>query len=368
MSQKKKSFVHIMYKNQTYNNEFIKLINEENILDKNEHLFVIVYNTPIACLQNYDNVIYKIKFNLRDLYQYSKKTHYIILHSFSFSIMETLLMKNSITKKLVWFVWGHDLYKRYSNKFENKGFMRHLYPLYIGIKKIVWNFIDKKLQKLKAILVCFNADEDEAKQRFGNDKVHLVIYPSGYYYNDINPVQQNKQNSTVIMIGHSSFRFLQHKKYLDKLHKYVNEDIKILLPLAYGDVQYAKDTVAYALNLFPHDKLIVLREKISWNNYIELLNTVDIAIFDYNQSSALGNIFILLALGKKLYLSDKGAIAKGLSKSNIYFCNCEDIGNISFDELRKFNILSNTGKEYAKITLGKDNIVHNIKSFFDNLK
>lgn len=83
---------------------------------------------------------------------------------------------------------------------------------------------------------------------------------------------------------------------------YKNEDIKIVLPLSYGDISYAETIETYARTLYG-DKVLILRENLGFLDYVKLIKTIDIAIFDYKHQSALGNIMLLLLWGKKfIYL------------------------------------------------------------------
>ncbi len=46
-------------------------------------------------------------------------------------------------------------------------------------------------------------------------------------------------------------------------------------------------------------------ELMEYNDYLSFLNSVDIAIFNHNRQQAVGNIILLLSMGKTIYLSEE---------------------------------------------------------------
>ncbi len=92
-----------------------------------------------------------------------------------------------------------------------------------------------------------------------------------------------------------------HIEVLEKLKIYKNEDIKIFVPLSYGDNNYAKEVILKGKNIFG-DKFISITELMPLEKYLEFLSQIDIAIFNSNIQIAMGNIITLLGLGKKVYM------------------------------------------------------------------
>jgi hypothetical protein len=88
---------------------------------------------------------------------------------------------------------------------------------------------------------------------------------------------------------------------LDKLETYKQEDIKIYAPLSYGNPDHAKRVIQEGKKRFG-DKFIPLTEMIPFQEYIEFLGLIDIAIFNHKRQQAMGNTITLLGLGKKVYM------------------------------------------------------------------
>ncbi len=357
-----------------FNIELIKLINSN--FNNSEHLFILSNHENYNMVREYKNCIYdKDIISLNKLNYYSDKSDYIILHSNPYNNFKLIFIKKNIARKIVWCIWGSDLYQKYEfniNQDKNilYNIMKYFYIKFI--KKILNNIADRKIKLFQAIVIGYNKDKIEINKRFGiNIKVMNALYGSGYYKEDVDKVtsQSNtKKDELRVMIGHSAFDFLKHKKYIDKLSVYKDKNIKIILFLSYGDKAYADSIEKYAKNIFK-DKVEVYRDFMPSNKYIQILSTIDIAIFDFEHQAAFGNMILLLYLGVKLYLSTKGIMALGLKKEKIKINNCEDIGKISFEDLcksNKDNILNS--KKYSEKLLNKEKLIKQWRNVFKYLK
>src|SRR5690606_20852450 len=75
----------------------------------------------------------------------------------------------------------------------------------------------------------------------------------------------------------------------------------IICPLSYGSDYTANHVEQLGIKLFAN-KFIALRKFIPFEDYNQLLNTVDIAVFNHMRQQAVGNVTSMLAKGKKVYL------------------------------------------------------------------
>lgn len=370
------SHIHFMWGRSLFNTELIKFINQE--MDSSGHLFVIFNVSNLNELVQDQNVVCERDEGLKTLYKYSAIGENIILHSLPYSAWEVMCMKKHVSEKIIWCVWGHDLYRCYSPIILSKCFCKRVYqrlkqwlrPMHSKIMDILWRFADKKITNFKSIVLCFKGDRNEAIKRFGNKiKIFYSAYTAGYFTHDIDSIEDedNRKEEIKILIGHSSFEFLQHTKYLDRLQMYKNENIKIILPLSYGNTPYGDEIEAYAKQLFG-DKLCVIRETMDWMSYTALIKQVDIGIFDYEHQSALGNITLLLYFGKKVYLSPTGILMKGYKEENIETYDCHEVGNIPFDMFCRHIYSQEKGIQYARGLFDKQELMKKWNSIFEYTK
>ncbi|CAK7001058.1 MAG: TDP-N-acetylfucosamine:lipid II N-acetylfucosaminyltransferase [Parabacteroides distasonis] len=339
-----------------------------------DHLFVLITKTDIPELFEYENVLFKKDLSIEMLSYYVKEGYSVIFHSFPFSSIACLFLDRQMLNHVTWWVWGHDLYrKNHVKSGDLKGNKKLVYFLKLGMNvvysplmSILWSVaLKRKLSHLRAIVVNCGADEDFLRQKMGDSiKIFRSAYSVGYFNEDFERLPSQVSDSIIrVMIGHSAFEFLRHKVYLDKLSAYKNENLRIILPLSYGNMQYARSVADYAKDKFG-DKVTVLSEGMDFISYAKLLKSIDVAIFDYEHQSALGNIYLLFLFGKKVYLSPTGVLYKSFLKEGIAVYDCKEIGEVSF---KNFCIPSKSvanGVEYARKTFDSQEIEKSYREIF----
>lgn len=341
--------------------EFVKFFNLELALPG--HLFVLYNTQKVECLSFFDNIRYETKFSVLSLRLYAKQTQYIVLHGLTLSPFELMGLEEYYLQKTIWCVWGNDLYHKkpvftltHSFYLDCIQMLKRPFSLgYFIFTKFLWKVADQKVRKMNTIVPMFGPDGERIKRRFG-DETRLIYaqYPIGYYLEDLKKVKPLRKDGEIwIMIGHSGYPFLKHQKYLDLLYRYRDENIKIILPLSYGDRSYIERIAAYATSLFG-DKIFVLKDNIEWLDYASLMKTIDIAILDYEHQSALGNIALLLLGGAKLYLAKSGVINQGLMKDGVETFDCGDVGVIPFEAFCVKNKLQEQGMSYVRNSFDKE--------------
>lgn len=166
--------------------------------------------------------------------------------------------------------------------------------------------------------------------------------------------EKESKGTYKIMIGHSAHAYLQHKKIMKALYKFRDENILISLILSYGNMEYAKTVEDYALKMFP-GKVEIIKNYMSPEEYFRYLKTVDIGIFDYTQQAALGNIWMLLYLEKKLYLNEKGILKLATRLEAVETYNVNEIENMNFEEFTKTPYNKHNSKSVGGFYIDENN-------------
>ena len=154
-------------------------------------------------------------------------------------------------------------------------------------------------------------------------------------------MKQKQKNSSIdkfrILLGNSATETNQHKEALDMLSRFKNREIEIICPLSYGDTTYASNIISYGVQIFGN-KFIPITKYMSTNEYCELLNSVDIAVFNHNRQQGTGNIEILAYLGKKIFLrSDTTTWNHYVERDHCNFFDTKNILYMSFNEFVDIN-------------------------------
>lgn len=231
------------------------------------------------------------------------------------------LFKISIAKKSIWMEWGADVYEYQSKHF----ILNSLYKRFVN--------------NLKAIISIFPGDINYIRKHFEySGKIYDACYPPSF--DDLRfPSLKNvdtKKSEVIVMVGHSANKSLNHIKCIDILSKFKNENIKVFLPINYGDMKYAERVISHAKEAFPQEKLIILDSFVKPDAYNSLLNNVDVCVFDTFRQLGLGNIYYLMACNKSIYLNADGIMYDYFKNIGLSVKRVLDIDKINCVEKLKF--------------------------------
>ena len=99
------------------------------------------------------------------------------------------------------------------------------------------------------------------------------------------------------------------------------------------------------------DKFRPLDDFLPPQEYQKILNSVDVAIFNHDRQQALGNILILLHLGKKVFVKNDITTWNFLKKKGLTVYNTYDIDKSNFEE---FIFLDESTKEKNREMVEKE--------------
>lgn len=294
---------------------------------------------------------------------------YIVMHSYlTYRVLKLFFYLNrKFLNKVVWIEWGADLYQ-----WRKVGG---------GLLGKITNAFEKKLRTAcDSVVAIFPPDIDFYKQEF--PKTNVNIYYAPYIVGDTLPKEFSsyceasrlsetllKKESIYIQIGHHSTPQLNHIAVLDALKKFSNEDIKLLLPLNYGNQDYANEVQAYAERAFP-EKVICLREMLSEEEYFRLIERVDIAIFNTQRQIALGNINRMIFRNVKLYMPADSVMYKYFSSEGVPIQAFDAIINMSFEKFISKQEVKNRElfENFIKGISNMDIKVNYWKDIYDDLR
>ncbi len=213
----------------------------------------------------------------------------IILHGLfvQWHLMLLFLMPWNL-KKCYWVIWGGDLYTYKLSK-RTVGWWRN---------ELFRSFV---IGRIGHYITQIEGDFRLAQKWYGakGEWHECFMYTSNLYQE---PSKQALPHEGInILLGNSADQSNNHIEILNKLKCHAGDNIKIYCPLSYGDQSYAQEVADYGETLFG-GQFIALRDFMSLDKYTNLLNIIDIAIFNHKRQQGMGNITTLLGMGKKVYL------------------------------------------------------------------
>lgn len=296
-----------------------------------------------------------------DLKQYRR----IFFHFLSNEMCDFILKNRALSAKFYWAFWGADLYtpftlfkKEIYDELSIDYFNKHDSFVSTGnkyldaLKKLKRKFssdnsyrnqLDKRKMAIKRIdyFLHYNSADYELLQRLFDTKAqHLPFFYYDYDYSKLNEINDegrnaiqskfNFGNSTVIQLGHSASLSNNHFSLFEQITYLKNQNFSFICPLSYGDKNYATAVIKKGKEIFG-EKFIPLTEYLRKEDYAALLNRIDISFMNHIRTEAAGNTFMMLAMGKKVFLNSKSNLYKFLLNEDVkVFSLNDDLPNIEY--------------------------------------
>ncbi|MDY3113629.1 MAG: TDP-N-acetylfucosamine:lipid II N-acetylfucosaminyltransferase [Helicobacter sp.] len=335
------NFLHIL-SSSLHSVKFVEFMQE--YFDLNNHKFI--YVRPDICkygLSKFSFIKHLKEENKQELLELMCQADKIILHGlWRYEVINTLYENAKLLQKCCWILWGGDfcLGKNHYSK-------EH-------------NFVMENMGEFVQI-----AGDYAYIVKEYNIKGSVITFSSFYTANIFNSNLSiaNNVNNTKILLGNSADPLNNHLEILEALKSYKQENIEIICPLSYGaNDEYIKKIKFHAKNIFK-DKFKPLLELIPYKEYLEILKSIDIAIFAHKNQQAYGNIIQLLGMGKKVYMRKTTSFLELIQNGAILF----DFDNgISLEKLDKNKAKENFEKISSIYSL--ENTLHDHRRLYKLFK
>jgi len=318
--------------------------------------------------------------------QMAPKYDYILLHGLS-QINCSLFLAAENKDKYVGILWGAEFYHR-------KGY--NPYPLYGPDTMRLDGKFDKKslgetIKNYIKRLVLPHEKKDEktiiaAAQQFRYIVTSLeeefeMVKKSGFLRKDCVPVyftyyplefiingNDNKVNNTNILIGNSASLNNNHIEAMDALAKVNLGDRKVIVPLSYGNADYAAYIHEEGNRRFK-DNFIGLKDFLPLAEYNKIMQSCGIVIMNHYRQQAFGNILACLWMGGKVYLSEKNVLLEYFRRLGVIIFSFENDfrpeNEMVLTNLDEESILNN--RTILKKEIGQDKLISHLKEQFENL-
>lgn len=281
--------------------------------------FVIIDRTKPEYNSYNDTLIVDTFWKLFKLYFKINRSERVIIHNYSLLkqwILNLLFIYK--VKLFSWDLWGADLY---FYRLKNKSIRFKIFDI---LRKV-------SIRRFNAIVVPAKGDYDLAvKNYLAKGRCFCVQYPnyglSSYIYNS------SVQGDISILLGNSADKSNNHEEALEILSRFSNYNIRILTPLSYGgDEEYVNRIIRKGSILF-REKFVPIIHSLPYNEYINLINSVSIMVCNHDRQQALGNIWVLLSKGAKVYIRSNVSTYRQMIDYGISVYKTDAIENISFEE------------------------------------
>lgn len=217
----------------------------------------------------------------------------VMLHGlFNIRIVLVLALCPWVLPKCYWIIWGGDLYQ--FRKANNSWLSR--------TREALRRFV---IRRIGHLVTYIEGDVELARQWYGAKGVYheCIMYLSNVFDQKMiaEPATVSDSDDWKILLGNSADPSNNHMETLERLLPFKDQNIKIYAPLSYGDQNHAKTVVSQGKAWFG-DKFIPMTDFMPFEQYLEFLNSIDVAIFNHKRQQAMGNTITLLGMGKTVFM------------------------------------------------------------------
>lgn len=250
-------------------------INDHYFMVRGKEKYGLTFKKPYS-----KNIVYRGKSFFKTLTAVNKAEKIIIHGLWSRHTARLLLLQPWVLKKCYWIMWGGDFYAPEKQ-----------------------NWIKKQVIKRIGHCVTFlKGDYELAQKWYGATGKYeeCLAYSSNVFQPLDLPIKS--ESTLFIQIGNSAKATNNHLEIFEKLRPFKEHDIRLIVPLSYaGDARYISKVIEEGTKIFG-GKFEPLTEFMPYEDYLNLLSKIDIAIFNYKRQQGMSNLIALLGLGKKVYI------------------------------------------------------------------
>ena len=290
----------------------------------------------------------------------------LVLHSLTLS--SSILLNIPKRIKVVWLSWGWDIYVDISQKMVSSlpiklslykpKTRKILYSNFNSIIQIlvesIYFFYRRKImygKMIQRIDYCSTVLPYEEKLLLKNKNYRAKYFHFRYGTSKgeiLNPFDlSSKFKGTNILLGNSASPENNHLDIIQLLQRLNINNRKIIVPLSYGDKTYRKIVVSSMKSL----EFIPLLDFLPIEEYMNIVTSCSHVVMGHVRQQAIGNVFMALTRGCKLFLYKDSVTYLYLKSCGYYIYTIEDDLNI---------------KELSE-DLSDDQIIHNRKLAEDRL-
>ena len=337
-------FIHIMF-NDKFNKPFVDFLNRN--FDAKEHL--------VLCKRWFDEFPFPQGENVIEI-QTLKKLNFanaeeVFCHSlFDNELIEYLYNHQDILKeKAYWLIWGGDLYNATRDK--KNDFVRENFRGYITDVDGDRAVLEKRYTTRK------------------NKKFYHATYTFPVTPDMIDKAKTSlkKRSATIIQINNSCDD--STLEMLDILSRFKDENIIIKTILSYGKLEF-KEQIIYKGNAIFGNKFEFIDTILSPQDYAKYVSENDVLVLNQNRQQGLGNSFLALAFGAKLYIRSEISTYDYLISNGNKVFDSTQIAQMDFAEFIAIDKGTKQSNIQNSLKFFNDEYAKNLfeKVFYDSLE
>lgn len=265
-----------------------------------DHVFIAIRRGSFKICDEYlEGLNYHVcerKWEFLSFIRKTKASDLVILHGlFNPRLILYMAISPRFCARCVWSIWGADAYFLPIAK-ANKHLM-----IVEWLRRLV-------IPRIPYITAMIEGDFNYVIETYGaKAKYTESFYQSPIDFLRIPSTQRASRCGKTVLLGNSGDPFNNHSEALSILADKDDGQFRIICPLSYGDKPYMEGIIALGRSLFGN-RFEPLTTFMNEDQYVAKVSSVDVGIMNHSWQMGLGNIALLLALGKKVYCRKESSV------------------------------------------------------------
>lgn len=247
----------------------------------------------ITIIRSWDDLI-KTKLNTL------KQAEKIVVSGVFITSKAILLLEfYGLAHKTYLFFWGGDFYQFASTNNNIKSTIKRIiyYQLFNHSAGLIF-LIDGEYEKFKEITHISNRHFVAPMPGYPGKSIDFEKYRA----NNWQTMNDDKQQRSLrIIVGNSATETNRHIEVFELLSRFQDNVYEVFCPLSYGDERYRDNVIEIGKQMLGNQFHPIL-DYMDKEDYVEFISKMDVGIFNNDRQQAMGNINMLLNMGKKVYL------------------------------------------------------------------
>ncbi|WP_405325917.1 TDP-N-acetylfucosamine:lipid II N-acetylfucosaminyltransferase [Leeuwenhoekiella sp. LLG6367-2.1] len=220
----------------------------------------------------------------------------------------------------------------------------------------------KAMERIDYLGVTFEEDLELIKSKINNEKLQHFIF-SFFPIEEMVSDESDQIYGNDILLGNSSHYTNNHAEAFDILSKLDLDNHKVIVPLSYGDKYYGKEVEIIGANKIGNN-LMIIKDFMPLTEYTQFIKRCGYVIMNNYRQQAVGNVFVMLWMGAKVFLDERNTLYKYLIRSgSIVFSISKDLDQKSLSMPLTDDEIEHNRKILIE-EIGRNNLATKLKIFF----
>lgn len=323
-----KTFYHLLSSDIPHHNHTVLAFFQNELLpqiSESHHIFYVVsqqtLDFPMLNIRQFDGRAAITK-AITNLAKQDPQARFVLHGQFNLWIWLAIFFGKLPACQTIWHIWGADLYEA-TDGWKAKWFYR--------FRRIV----QKKLPQVWGTEGDLHYFWKMIRSRTAQDR--LIYFPTKLqhlpsYQGEL--TRSKRDRELTLLVGNSGDRSNNHIQALSQIYQQLGKDVRLIIPMGYpknNDV-YIREIEQYAERLFPSKNLQILREKIDFADYLQILTACDLGYFNFERQQGIGTICLLIQLGVPFVLDLKNPFVLDLQANGVPFLLSD---NLSVEQIER---------------------------------